>query len=154
MSTLFRNIVFIYLGLGYGVEFTAPAVREPNAGAVLRAAMAVTAFGPGVDAPGDVNDGVPLELLSQRPMIFQDSEMEMQDRVGVLETSVDDAADHGSSPECAKILRDNVFRTHLDVLCRAVLGDPRARKKVVAVRLCAGARVDRAKPPRERTRLP
>ena len=33
-----------------GMEFTALAVGEPNAGAVLRAAMAVTAFGPGGDA--------------------------------------------------------------------------------------------------------
>ena len=66
------------------IETTAGAVGEPNAGAVLRAAMAVTAFGPGGDAPGDVSDDVTLALLSHRPMMFQDSDVEMQDRVGAL----------------------------------------------------------------------
>ena len=66
------------------METTAGAVGEPNAGAVLRAAMAVTAFGPGGDAPGDVSDDVTLALLSHRPMMFQDSDVEMQDRVGAL----------------------------------------------------------------------
>ena len=64
------------------MEATAGAVDEPNAGAVLRAAMAVTAFGPGGGAPGDVDDDATLTLLSQRPTMFQDSEVEMQDRVG------------------------------------------------------------------------
>ena len=91
--------------------------------------MAVTAFVPGGEAPGDVDDEVVLTLPSQRPMIFQDSEVEMWDRVGVLETAVDNAVDHGSPPESAKILRDIVFRTHLDVLCRALSGDPHARTK-------------------------
>ena len=36
---------------GPQMEITAGAVGKPNAGAVLRAAMAVTAFGPGGDAP-------------------------------------------------------------------------------------------------------
>ena len=76
---------------GPETEITAGDVGEPNAGALLRAAMAVTAFGPGGDAPGDVDDDVKLTLLSQRPMMFQDSEVEMQDRVGALETAVDDA---------------------------------------------------------------
>ena len=58
-----------------GMEFTALAVGEPNAGAVLRAAMAVAAFVPGGDAPGDVDDEVALTLPSQRPMIFKDSEV-------------------------------------------------------------------------------
>ena len=91
------------------MEITAGAVGEPNADAVLRAAMAVTAFGPGGDAPGDVNDGVTLALLSQRPIIFQDSDVEMKDRVDALETAVDDAVDHGLPPGCAKMLRDIVF---------------------------------------------
>ena len=39
---------------GPEMEATAGAVDEPNAGAVLRAAMAVTVFGPGDGAPGDV----------------------------------------------------------------------------------------------------
>ena len=49
---------------GPEMEITAGAVGEPNAGAVLRAAMAVTAFGPGGDASGDVDDDVTLTLLS------------------------------------------------------------------------------------------
>ena len=128
------------------MELTARSVGEPNDGAVLRAAMAVTALVLGGDAPGDVDNEVTLTLPSQRPMIFQDSELEMRDRVGVLETAVDNPVDHGSPPECAKMLRDTVFRTHLNVLCLALLGDPPARKKPVAVRLHSGARVARAKP--------
>ena len=58
---------------GAGVELAARAVGEPNAGAVLRAAMAVTAFGPGGDAPRDVEDEVTRMLPFQRPMVFQGS---------------------------------------------------------------------------------
>ena len=116
--------------------------------------MAVTALGPGGDAPGDVDDDVTLELLSQRPMVFQDSELEMQDRVDALETAVNDGADHGSRPKCAKMLRDIVFPTHLDVLCPALLGEPPAPNKPVAVRLLSVARVVWAKPPPERYRVP
>ena len=106
---------------GAEMELTARSVGEPNDGAVLRAAMAVTAFVPRVDAPGDVDDEVTLTLPSQRPMIFQDFEVEMRDHVvGVLETAVDNAVDHGSPPECAKMLRHIAFRTPLDVLCRAL----------------------------------
>ena len=111
------------------MELTARSVGELNDGAVLRAAMAVPAFVTGGDAPGDVDDEVALTLPSQRPMIFQDSEVEMRNRVGVLETAVDNAVDHISPPECAKMLRYIVFRTHLDVLYRALSGDPHARKK-------------------------
>ena len=51
---------------GPEVEITAGgAVGEPNAGAVVRAAMAVTVFRPGGDAPGDVDDDVTLTLLSR-----------------------------------------------------------------------------------------
>ena len=138
---------------GAGMELTARFVGEPNDGAVLRATMAVPAFVPGGDALGDVDDEVALMLPSQRPTIFQDSEVKMRDRAGVLETVVDNAVDHGSPPECAKMLRDTVFRTHLDVLCRALPGDPPARKKPGAVRFHSGARVVRAKPPPERNRL-
>ena len=80
-------------------------------------------------------------------MIFQDSEVEMQGRGGVLETALDNAVDHGSQPECTKLLRDIVFRTHLDVLCQALSADPPAREKPGAVRFHSGARVVRAKPP-------
>ena len=143
---------------GAGMELTVRSVGEPNDGAVLRAAMAVTAFVPGV-APGDVerdvDNEVTLTLLpSQRPMLFQGSQVEMRDRVGVLETTVDDSVDHDSPPGCAKMLRDIVFRTHLDVLRRVLPGDPPARKKPVAVRLHSGAKVVRANPPPGRNRLP
>ena len=56
--------------------------------------MVITAFGPGGDAPGDVDINVTLMLPSQRPMTFRDSEMEMWGRVWVLETAVDNAVDH------------------------------------------------------------
>ena len=62
---------------GREMEPTAGAVDEPNAGAVLRAAMAVMAFGPGGGVPGEVDDADTLPLLSGRPMVFQDSEVEM-----------------------------------------------------------------------------
>ena len=79
---------------------------EPNDGAVLRAAMAATEFVPGGATPGDVDDAVALTLPSQRPIIiFQDSEMEMRNRMGVLETAVDNHVDRICAPECAKILR-------------------------------------------------
>ena len=128
---------------------TGGAAREPNAGAAVRAAMAVTAFGPGGDAPGDVDDDVKLTLLSQRPMMFQVSDVEVQDRVGALETAVDDAVDHSLRPGCAKMLRDIVFRgfrTHLDVFRRALLGDPPAHVAFMTVRLQPGARAVRVKP--------
>ena len=108
--------------------------------------MAVTAVGPGGDAPGDVDDDVTLTLLSQRPMMFQDAEVEMRDRVGALETSVDDAVDHVLPPECAKMLRDIIFRTYHDVVRRALLGDPPARVDPLAVRLQPGASAVRTKP--------
>ena len=49
---------------GAGMEHTARSLGKPNNGAVLRAAMAVTAFVPGGDAPGDVDDEVALTLPS------------------------------------------------------------------------------------------
>ena len=131
---------------GPEMETTAGAATEPNAGAVLRAAMAVTAFGPGGDAPGVVDDDITLALLSQRLMMFQDDEMEMQDRVGGFETAVDDAVDYGLPLEYSKMLRDIVLRTHLDVSCWTLLGDPSARVKSITLRLQPGPRVVLAKP--------
>ena len=61
---------------GAGIELTGRSVGEPNDGAGLRAAMADTAFVQGGDAPGDVVDEVALALPSQRPVVFQDSEVE------------------------------------------------------------------------------
>ena len=127
------------------MEITAGAVDELNDDAVLLATIVVTALEPGGDAPGDVDDDVTLALLSQRPMMFQDAEGEMQDRVGALETAVDDVVDHGLPPECAKMLRDIVFYAHLDVFCRALLGDPPARVEPMTVRLQPSARAVRAK---------
>ena len=46
---------------GPEMEITADAV---DGGAVLRAAMAATAFEPGGDEPGDVDDDITLTLLS------------------------------------------------------------------------------------------
>ena len=77
------------------MEITAGVVGEPKAGSVLRVATAFTSFGSGGDAPGDVDDDVTLTLLSQRPMMFQDSEVKMQDRMGALWTAVDDDVEHG-----------------------------------------------------------
>ena len=94
---------------GAVVELTACPSGEPNAGAVLRMAMAVTAIGPGGDSSGDLDNNVTPELLSQRSMIFQDFEEGMQDCVGSLETAVYDAVDHDSSLECAEMLCDIVF---------------------------------------------
>ena len=138
---------------GAGMELTARAVGKPNDGAVLRGGMAVTAVVPGGDAPGGVDDEVALTLPSQPPMIFEDSEGEMRDRVGVLQTALDNAVDHGSPPERVNMLRDIVFRTHLHVLCRALSGDPPAHKRSVAVQFHSGASVMRAKAPPKRNRL-
>ena len=81
---------------------------EVNAGAVLLAAMTATAFEPGGGAPGDMDDDATLTLPSQRPMMFQEFEVEMQDRVGALETAVDDAVDdavdHDVPPECLSLI--------------------------------------------------
>ena len=79
-------------------------------------------------------------------MMFQDSEVEMQDRVGSLGTAVDDADDHDLPPECVKMLSDIVFRTHLDVFRRALLGDMPARVEPLTVRLQPGGRVVRVTP--------
>ena len=79
-------------------------------------------------------------------MMFQDSEVEMKDCVGALETAVNDTVDHGLPSECAKMLRDIVFRTHLDVFRRALLGDPAAPVEPITVRLQPGPRAVRAKP--------
>ena len=70
----------------------------------------------------------------------------MQDRVGPLGKAVDNADDHDLPPECAKMLRDIVFYTHLDVFRREFLGDPPARVKPMSVRLSPGARAVRVTP--------
>ena len=79
-------------------------------------------------------------------MMFKDSEVEMQDHVGAVETVVDDAVDRALPPECAKMLRDIVFRTHLDVFRRTLLDDPPARVEPMTVRLQPGARAVWEKP--------
>ena len=55
---------------GHWIEHTAIHVGEPDAGALLRAAMAVTAFVRDGDGSGDVDGEVALTLPSQRPMIL------------------------------------------------------------------------------------
>ena len=105
-------------------------MSEPKAGAVRRAAITCRAFVPCGDVPGDIDNDITLTLPSQRRMILKDSEMEMRERMGLLKTAVDnDAVDNGSPPECAKMLRDLVFRTHLNLLWWALFGDPPARNK-------------------------
>ena len=75
----------------------------------------------------------------------------MRDRVGVLETAVDNSVDDDSPPGCAKMLRGSM---HLDVLRRALVGGPLAHNELVVVRLHSGAKTAQAKPPSERNRLP
>ena len=128
------------------MENTAGAVGDPNAVAVLWVVMAVTAFGPRGDAPRDVDDDVTPALLFHRPTMFQDDEVEMEDRVGTLQTAVHDVVGHGFLPECAEVLRDIVFRTHLDISFWALFGDPLARVEPMTVRLQPGAKAVRAKP--------
>ena len=76
-------------------------------------------------------------------MILQDSEVAMQNHVGGLETAVDDALNHGLPLERAKMLRDIALRTHLDVLCLALLGGPPAHMESITVRLQPGVGVVR-----------
>ena len=123
-----------------GTELIARSVGEPNDGAVPRAAIAATAFEPGGDARGDMDDEVTL-MPSRRPMIFQVSGMETWDRVDVLETAVGNAVDHGFPPDRDKMLRNIVFRTHLDTFRRGFLGDLPANVEPKAVRLQLDARV-------------
>ena len=129
-----------------GMEFAALAVGEPNDGAVLQVVMAVTTFGPGCDASRDVEDEVTLMLLSQRTMVFQDSEVDVHHRVRALETAVEEAVGHGVPPEGAKMLHDIVFCTHFDIFGRSLLGDPPSRVKTMTVRLQPSAKAMRAKP--------
>ena len=70
----------------------------------------------------------------------------MQDRVGALETAVDDTVDHGLRSECAKMPRDIVFCTHLDVFRRVLLVDLPASVEPMIVRLQPGTTAVRAKP--------
>ena len=127
---------------------------EPNAGAELRVAMAVTAFWQRGDAPGDADNIITLMLPSQRSMILEDSEIEMQDHLGAWKRHVDNADDHGLPPECPRMLHDIVIRTNLDVFVRAFLGHTPARVGPMTVRLRPGARVVRTKPPLEHNHLP
>ena len=78
----------------------------------------------------------------------------MHNRLGALETAVEDAVDNGSLPECAKMKRDIVFRAHLDVFHRAVLGDRLSRVEPTAVQFQPGEMVMRTKPPPECNCLP
>ena len=82
-----------------------------------------------------MHDDATLTLLSQRPMMFQESKVEIQDHVGALGTALKDADDHDLPPGCTKMLCDIVFCTHLDVFRRALLGDPPARMEPMTVGL-------------------
>ena len=91
------------------IEFTALAVGERNACAVLRVAMAVTACSPGGYAPGDVDETITLTMLSQRHMTFHVYDVGMRDRAGAFETVVDDVVDHGVQPEFANMLAIELY---------------------------------------------
>ena len=78
--------------------------------------------------------------------MFQDSDVEMHDRVGGPTTAMDDAVDHGLSPECATMLLAIVFRADRDVFRRALFGDPPLRVESMTVRIQPGARAVRVKP--------
>ena len=124
MAQLKASVLKIHgLEDGPEMEITAGAVGERNAGCVMRAAMVVTAFGPRSGAPGDVDDHIILTLLSPPPMMLQDSETEMQDRVGALKIAVDDNVDHALPLECAKMLLDIVFARTFVLFFRALLDD-------------------------------
>lgn len=85
-------------------------------------------------------------MLSLRPTVFEDSEVEMQDRVDAREKAVDDSVDLGLPPECAKTLRKFIFRTRLDVFRRVLLGHLPALVEPLTVRHTPGARIVRTKP--------
>ena len=68
-------------------------------------------------------------------MMFQDSDVEMHDRVGGPTTAMDDAVDHSLLPECATMLRAIVFRVDHDVFRRPLFGDPPLRVESMTVRI-------------------
>ena len=114
---------------------------------MLWVAIAITAFGPGVDAPGKADDDVTRMLRSQRLMT-------LQDRVGVFEVLIDDAVDHCSPAECAKMSRENVCRKQHQVFRLTIRHHPSARLEHMIVRLQRSARVVRGNLSSDRTRLP
>lgn len=140
--------------MGAGVELIDHSVGEPNDVDVVRAAMTVTASVVGGDAPGGVDHVLTMTLPFQRPILFQDSAVEMQDHVSRLETAFESSVDCNTPRGCAKVLRDIVFRVHFNMFRRAFLGNPSARNKPVTVRLHPGVRVVRANVPPECNRLP
>lgn len=73
---------------GAGVVVPSHAMKQPNAGDVLGAAIAVTVVRPGVDVLGDVEDDATRLRPSQPFMSLQDSGEKTGDRVDVLETAV------------------------------------------------------------------
>ena len=93
---------------------------EPNTGAVLWVAIAVSSFVPGVDAPGEVYHDVTLTLMSQPPMTLQDPGGGARDHVDVFEALIDDEVDHGFPVTCAKMFRDIVCRKEHEVFRHAI----------------------------------
>ena len=74
--------------------------------------------------------------------------------MGVFEAVVDEAVDRCLISEYAKMLRDIVSRKQLEVFRPANYGDPPARLENMIAWLQREARVVRAKPQSDRTRLP
>ena len=117
---------------------------EPNA--VLWVAIAITSFGPGVDAPGEVDDDVTLTLMSQRPIYLEDPGIGARDHVDLFKALIYDAVDHGFPATCAKMLRDIVSPKKHEVFRHAIQGHPPARVEHIIVWLQRCASMVRVKP--------
>ena len=73
---------------------------------MMLVAIVITSFGPGVDAPGEVDDDVTLTLMFQRPIYLEDPGVGARDHVDLFKALTDDVVDHGFPASCAKMLRD------------------------------------------------
>ena len=88
------------------MDDTAHAMGERNGVAALWMAIAITALGPGVDAPVEMHDDATLTLRFERHMILQDPGVRARALVGVFEALIDDDVDNSFPAECAEMLRD------------------------------------------------
>ena len=134
------------------MDIPAHATGEPNSGAVLWVSIAITAFAPGVDVPGEVVDDVTLTLLTTDAL--RDPGVEARDREGVFEALIYDTVDHGFPAECRKMFRQIVCRKQQEVFCCAIKSDRPTRVEHMIVWLQRDASVVRIKRPSDRARLP
>ena len=131
---------------GVGVDVTAHAIGELNAGAVPWVAIAITSFGPVVNAPGEVDNDVTLTLPSPRPMNLQDPGVGARNSVDVFEALIDDAVDHVFQSKCSKMLRKIVCRKKHEVFRHAIQSHQPARVKHMIVWLQRDAGMVRVRP--------